>query len=126
MVWDQDRNPKVTTTRTNGVKLESRLGLMGRVTSPAWGPHISVIRGEPLPDPSLWGLYEGTDIRFKYDPESIYYNRGHFWLDVECDPLLDLREELGLLRQPRKPLHITIAVWADPVPDYVSWNAQKL
>jgi hypothetical protein len=32
----------------------------------AYGAHVSVTRGEPPPKPEKWGLWDGTEIEFRY------------------------------------------------------------
>ena len=75
---------------------------------PAWESHISVIRNEEPPKKDLWGKYNGLNITYQYNP--VIRNNGiYFWLDVECNQLLDIREEIGLDREPYFPLHLTVA-----------------
>ena len=76
---------------------------------PAWEAHISVIRGEKPPNDKchLWRKYDGQLVKYYYDSQA----RGddvYVWLDVECDFLLDIREEMGLPRHPMYSLHLTI------------------
>jgi len=123
MVVDADRAYAGVDNRK--FKIEPKLALVGRVDPPAWGPHISIIRGERLPDSRAWRRYDGTVVRFSYNPE-LRYNDNHFWLDVQCNQLLDLREELGLRREPRVQLHLTMAVWALPVPRYVDGDRKVM
>jgi len=78
-----------------------------KLLRPAWGAHISVIRGERPTKPELWKKYVGQKIFIEYSPE-VETNERHYWLDVDCPFLLDLREELGLKRNPYYKLHMTI------------------
>lgn len=72
----------------------------------AWEEHISVVRNEP-PNEEFWGKHEGKVIKFEYEPSA--RNDGlFFWLDVTCPELLNIREELGLPREPEFGLHLTI------------------
>ena len=75
----------------------------------AWAEHISVIRNEEPPEDKkgLWKKYEGLVVPFQYCP-SIRGDGLYFWLDVDCDFLLDIREEIGLSRLPEYPLHLTV------------------
>lgn len=93
------------------VDREPRLALVHRFDPPAWGPHISVIRGEPIPRRFRkdWGKLNGRRVRFRYDPD-IRQSRKHFWLLVDCPELGDIRESLGLPRKPRVRFHLTVAV----------------
>ena len=76
---------------------------------PGWQEHITVIRDEPPPDElkHLWECYVGEEVEFWYNPE-VDSNDTHHWLDVVCERALDIREELGLARDPEYPLHLTV------------------
>lgn len=83
-----------------------------KLQSPSWGYHISAIRGESLSDPEAIAKYtsaNNTQIEFKYTHE-VLSNGRYFWVPVECESLLDLREALGLPRKPYFNFHLTIAV----------------
>ncbi len=82
---------------------------LDRMQRPAWQEHITVIRDEEPPDEkkSLWEKYDNLSIEFFYCTD-VRTNGEYWWLDVECEFLLTLREELGLLRQPEIPLHLSI------------------
>jgi hypothetical protein len=84
-----------------------------RILRPAWGSHITIVRGEEPPDRALWQRIrekvETKELVFSYCP-IIRTNGKHFWLDVELDEALDLRERLGLPRSPAYPLHLTVGV----------------
>jgi hypothetical protein len=75
--------------------------------APLWGPHISVIRGEEPHDVRAWGEHDGAAIEFDYDPNARETD-GYVWYPVECAAMLDLRERLGLAREPSPALHLTI------------------
>lgn len=80
-----------------------------KIQAPGWKDHITIGRNEKPPDEfqSLWGKYEGLEVEFEYN--SVPRTNGqYYWLDVKCDWLLDLREELGLPREPEFKLHLTI------------------
>lgn len=78
-----------------------------RIFRPMWDAHISIISDERPPDETHWKKYEGKKIRFEYEHRPL--NNGiYFWLPVNCEQALDLREELGLKRNPRYPLHLTV------------------
>ncbi len=92
--------------------LDSRLHLS------AWGPHISVTRGEAPPNPKLWGKYENEKIEFTYDPRYLNTNGRHYWIRAVSPRLEEIRRELGLTPQPTyydrsgklrvNPFHLTI------------------
>jgi len=107
-VVDEDRiNPDL-----KSIDRKPRLALVRPVVRiPAWGTHISVIRGEPIPKQKRerWGHLEGQAVQFQFTPD--LQSRGsHYWLWVECPQLLDIREDLGLSREPLQRLHLTVAV----------------
>lgn len=78
-----------------------------KLMKPAWGPHISIIRGEEPIYKELWRKYEGKEVAFKFD-EFIKTNGNHWWLKVACEDFLDIREELGISRKHAIGLHLTI------------------
>lgn len=84
----------------NGVKT-------GKLTRPVWGAHISVTRGEFIPNYKLWRLDEGKLIEFEYQG-GVIDNGEYYWLKATCPYLSDLREKYGLPREPRFGLHLTI------------------
>lgn len=75
---------------------------------PLWDAHVSVIRDEkPRPDfVHLWNKYNGHKVEFWYEHDATG-DGVYLWLPVACDRALDIREELGLHRRPRFPLHLT-------------------
>jgi len=85
---------------------------------PRWPPHITVVRaGKDIPvNMEAWGRYEGAEVEFSYDPE-LRLDKVYYWLNVWCDRLSKIRQELGLppkSRWTRPPdahecFHITIA-----------------
>lgn len=109
--WATVVDPARVLPDRQSVDLRPRLGLAGGVHPPAWGPHISVLRGEQPPVRGDWDKYEGTRVKFEYDPSDVRYNREYIWIPVSSPALLDLREGMGLRREPRMPLHLTIAHW---------------
>src|SRR5262245_34100280 len=78
-----------------------------RLTRPRWGVHLSVISGEEPPARDRWGFRNGEDIAFEHATEA-QTDGTFFWLPVVAEELLSLREHLGLPRQPRSPLHLTL------------------
>lgn len=78
-----------------------------KLTRPVWGTHISVIRGERLPNPKLWRIDEGKFVEFDYDG-GVIDNGEYYWLKVSCPYLGDLREKMGLPREPRFGFHLTV------------------
>lgn len=78
-----------------------------KLTRPVWGTHISIIRGERLSDPKLWRMDENKIIEFNYEG-GVIDNGEYFWLKVSCPYLGDLREKMGLRREPKFGLHLTV------------------
>ncbi len=86
---------------------------------PAWGAHISIIRGEkPKPHLAhLWKKYDGKKINFSYScfprfngdtlPGLTKHESGTFWfIDVDAPFLSNIRKELELPHDWK--LHLTI------------------
>jgi len=86
---------------------------------PAWQEHITVIRNEEPPDKTLWEAYTGEVIEFEYNPEP-RTNGCYWWLSVTCPRLLDIREQLGLPREPSIPLHLSFGHTGEATDDGVS------
>ena len=80
---------------------------VGKLTRPVWGTHISIIRGEYIPNFKLWGLDANKVIEFTYEG-GVIDNGEYYWLRVNCPYLGDLREKYGLKREPRFGFHLTI------------------
>lgn len=79
-----------------------------KLTRPVWGTHLSVIRGEFIPNfKQLWRLDENKLVEFEYEG-GVMDNGEYYWLKARCPYLLDLREKYGLPREPRFGLHLTI------------------
>lgn len=79
----------------------------GKLTRPVWGTHVSLIRGEVIPNYNLWGLDANKLVEFEYE-SGVKDNNEYYWLPVKCDYLLDLRSKYGLSRHPKFGLHLTI------------------
>lgn len=77
-----------------------------KLLRPAWVEHITVVRNEPPPNMVAWERHLGKCETFCYNPVP-QTNGAYWWLAVECPSLLDLREELGLSREPLIPLHLS-------------------
>lgn len=78
-----------------------------KLVRPAWQEHITVVRNEKPPLINLWEKHSGIEVEFRYNPV-IQGDGRYFWLEIESSHLLDIREELGLPREPEYPLHLTI------------------
>ena len=79
-----------------------------KLLRPSWREHVTVIRNEePTKNQDLWLKYDGQIVQFNYTPE-VVDNEVYFWLEVDCEQLLDIREEYGLPRDPEFALHLTV------------------
>jgi hypothetical protein len=93
------------------------LALPGKsLCHPAWGAHVSIVRGEKPPPGTehLWREHEGKRIEFEYSNEAIQTGQDptkprpdHFWfLPIRCDLALGIRKDFGLYTS--YTLHMTI------------------
>lgn len=82
----------------------------GKVTTPEWGTHISVIRGEEPPVKSLWKSWENAEIVFEYHPAvAVRDDSPYIWMPVKCVEAEAIRDRLGLSLIPEVPFHLTFA-----------------
>jgi hypothetical protein len=79
----------------------------GKLTRPVWGTHISIIRGEKIPNYHLWGLQANKIVEFQYQP-GVLDNGEYFWLKVKSPFLSEIRETYGLTKEPKFGFHLTI------------------
>lgn len=70
--------------------------------------HITVVRGESIPNMKVWNRYNNCLINFEIDKE-IKSNGIYYWIDIQCPFLYIVRQELDLNLQPKYPFHLTIA-----------------
>jgi len=83
--------------------------------SPAWGPHISIVRGEDV-SAEIWekkkAELNNSTVHFEYEnfPKS---NGVHWWLKVYCEELKYFRRDLGLTELPKWTFHLTLGL---PIP----------
>ena len=78
-----------------------------KLSSPAWDSHITVVRNEQPPHKQHWHKYDGKRVEFEYQ-HFTHTNGAYWWLDVNCQELLDIRVELGLPMNPEFPLHLSV------------------
>lgn len=97
-------NPRVTSPHLRNIRAQ---GIA--ISQPAWGPHITVVRGEapPMDYKLIWDLHDGETIEFETLGEPRKNKNGHWWLDIKSERLDEIRKELGL-PAPRIPFHLTI------------------
>jgi hypothetical protein len=77
------------------------------LNEPLWGTHVSVIRDEKPPELAAWKAPEGDAVKLFYSQE-VEIHSGYAAVPVVCEDVLDYREKLGLPREPKFPLHMTI------------------
>lgn len=78
-----------------------------KLQRPVWGSHVSIVRGEKIPNVDAWGFAANKTINFEYEP-GVSSNGEYYWLKVYCDELAAIRELFGLPREPRFGFHLTI------------------
>lgn len=80
-----------------------------KLHKPRFGSHISVIRGDESFDRNspLYRKYHENILSFSYT-NKLETNGDYWWLPVSCTKLENLREELGLIRNPPFGFHLTI------------------
>ena len=76
--------------------------------------HISFIN-DRIDTPDLIDKYEkaklkynNTNITFSYNPSNIRTNDKHWWLNIECKDIENIRSECGLTSKPYFGLHMTL------------------
>ena len=80
---------------------------LGKLARPVFGAHISVIRGERIPNNHLWGLDNNKIVEFDYDA-GVEDNGEYYWLKVKCDYLCSIRDKYGLNPYPQFGYHLTV------------------
>lgn len=53
-------------------------------------------------------VFNGKEISFFFDPKYIKSNGKHWWIDVKCPDAENIRESIGLDRNPYFGFHLTI------------------
>ena len=84
--------------------IEKRFGI--KLHRSKFGAHVSIIRGERLPKPDKWGRDEGRKVKIHYTHQ-IHTNGEHWWLNVKCDEMAEIRSSYGLPTNKRF-FHLTI------------------
>src|ERR1700722_8266402 len=84
-----------------------------RLQTPMWGPHVSIIRGGRPTKPEAWKQLNGKLIEFSYTYDGDFYtnfDKGgkHFWIKTWSPTFAEIRESLGLSREPKVPFHLSI------------------
>lgn len=95
--------------------IEKRYGI--KVQRPAWGSHISIIRGEQT-SIEYWESfkkeYNNKPVKLIHNSE-LRSNGKHWWIRVSSEEAKDLREKMGYSRDPQFPFHLTIGM---PTPKF--------
>lgn len=71
------------------------------ICMPAWGAHISIVRGETPKHPEMWKKYHLQKLSISFEPNIIEVPDkkapGSFYLiDFRSDEIMNIRSELGL------------------------------
>jgi len=82
------------------------------VQRPAWGAHISVVRGEITTQENweYWkNIYNNKNIEFEHEliPKT---NGGHWWLKINCEELFELRTNMEYKKDPHWSFHLTLGM----------------
>ena len=78
-----------------------------RLDLPAWGSHVSIIRGvEPVQNRERWAYNNGSRYEMLYTPD-VYTNGVHWWLNVKCD-VFDEHRTLYGLPEGKRHFHLTV------------------
>ena len=76
-----------------------------------WSSHCSLVRGEKPNITNAWKKFDSKVIEFSYSYDGEFFsNDRHYWIRCwsEKDEFGDIRESLGLSREPLVPYHISI------------------
>lgn len=77
-----------------------------------WGAHCSIVRGEKPPTLGgleAWKRFDGRMIEFSYMYEPGFRTNGqHVWLRAWSPKFEEIRESLGLPKEPKVPFHLSI------------------
>lgn len=81
------------------------------LTPSSWRAHISVVRGEKMDKRlfSNWLRTNGNQVKFEYDDEIKYNDKGFCWANCWSKELNDLRRSLGLYVKKNDRFHLTVA-----------------
>lgn len=80
--------------------------------TPKHNLHVSVLRGEkPLLTDNIPS--RGKIVSFEYDTQ-VKTNGRKYWVEVMCPQLANIRDALGLKKQPTFPFHVTIGQKINP------------
>ena len=77
------------------------------IAEPLWGPHVSIVQGEMPLKLACWKDRDGESVSVEYRQEP-QETDGYVYLPALCTAALDYREQLGLPREPKWPLHLTV------------------
>lgn len=80
-----------------------------KLMRPAWGSHISIVRGEVPLSHIAWDAVATAPTCFRYENE-IRDNGTHFWLEAEVEECPKIRKALGLAREPEFTTHLTLGM----------------
>lgn len=82
------------------------------VQRPAWGAHISVVRGEEttIQNWEYWkNIYNNKELEFEHGL-IIKTNGGHWWLNINCPELFKLRTDMRYPKDTKFSFHLTLGM----------------
>lgn len=78
------------------------------ISGSAWGPHISIVRGEEVP-PMAWDLKPLANSIIEFELGKFRHNKqSYYWYDIECPGLEEVRTSLFLSPRPTPGFHLTL------------------
>lgn len=94
--------------RTVEEQLKSLRAAGVNISGSAWGPHISLVRGEQV-DFTLWSTQPSAGAKIDFELGKFRHNKqGYYWYDIECINLEAIRISLGLSPRPSPSFHLTL------------------
>ncbi len=79
----------------------------GNIGEPLWGAHVSIVQNEKPPNLKHWQDRDNQEVTLEYEQVS-QETDGYIYHAVVCEEALNYRELLGLSKNPKFPLHLTI------------------
>jgi hypothetical protein len=76
-----------------------------RLCQPAWDAHVSIVRGEYIPNMAKWKYNQSTSIAISYDPTQIHQTKSgrldndtgdFYYIPIYSDDINNIRKQLGL------------------------------
>jgi hypothetical protein len=81
-----------------------------RILIPEGGTHITFIKREIPTHKQFWRRYHNFECTIYYSLEVGNNRDAYYWLSINPVFLYDIRQELGLPKKPRYPLHLSYGI----------------